>query len=282
MEWSRLNADLLWGTVLAYGSSIGLAALTLLVGLWLTGWLTRRMDEHMERLAVEVTLRRFLKSVTNLVLKVLVLISVASMLGVSTTSFIAILGAAGLAIALALRDSLSNFSGGVLMILFKPYKVGDFVEMQGQGGTVQAIQILNTVLLTMDNRTVFIPNGPIINGTIVNHSNEPNRRVDINLSIGYGSSIDVARKTLLNVLETDPRVLSDPEPNVVVVELAESAVMLRVRAWVNTADYWPVFFDVQEKTVKAFDLAGVEIPYPQRTIHVVQQAADQTRRQVET
>ncbi len=274
MEWSRLNADLLWGTILAYGSSIGLAALTLLVGLWLTGWLTRRMDEHMERLAVEVTLRRFLKSVTNLVLKVLVLISVASMLGVSTTSFIAILGAAGLAIALALRDSLSNFSGGVLMILFKPYKVGDFVEMQGQGGTVQAIQILNTVLLTMDNRTVFIPNGPIINGTIVNHSNEPHRRVDINLSIGYGSSIDVARKTLLNVLETDPRVLSDPEPNVVVVELAESAVMLRVRAWVNTPDYWPVFFDVQEKTVKAFDVAGIKIPYPQRTIHMVQQAAD--------
>lgn len=274
MEWSRLNADLLWGTALAYGSSIGLAALTLLVGLWFTGWLARRMDEHMERLAVEVTLRRFLKSVTNLVLKVLVLISVASMLGVSTTSFIAILGAAGLAIALALRDSLSNFSGGVLMILFKPYKVGDFVEMQGQGGTVQAIQILNTVLLTMDNKTVFIPNGPIINGTIINHSNEPNRRVDINLSIGYGSSIDVARKTLLNVLDADPRVLSDPEPNVVVVELGESAVMLRVRAWVNTADYWPVFFEVQEQAKKAFDLAGVTIPYPQRTIHLVQQAAD--------
>lgn len=274
MEWSRLNADLLWGTALAYGSSIGLAALTLLVGLWFTGWLARRIDEHMERLAVEVTLRRFLKSVTNLVLKVLVLISVASMLGVSTTSFIAILGAAGLAIALALRDSLSNFSGGVLMILFKPYKVGDFVEMQGQGGTVQAIQILNTVLLTMDNKTVFIPNGPIINGTIINHSNEPNRRVDINLSIGYGSSIDVARKTLLNILDADPRVLSDPEPNVVVVELGESAVMLRVRAWVNAADYWPVFFEVQEQAKKAFDLAGVTIPYPQRTIHLVQQAAD--------
>lgn len=160
------------------------------------------------------------------------------------------------------------------MILFKPYKVGDFVEMQGQGGTVQAIQILNTVLLTMDNKTVFIPNGPIINGTIINHSNEPNRRVDINLSIGYGSSIDVARKTLLNILDADPRVLSDPEPNVVVVELGESAVMLRVRAWVNTADYWPVFFEVQEQAKKAFDLAGVTIPYPQRTIHLVQQAAD--------
>ena len=274
MDWSRFNADFFWDILVTYGSRIGLALITLVVGLWLTGWIARRMDDHMKRLEVEVTLRRFLKSVTSLALKVLVLITVASMLGVATTSFIAVLGAAGLAIGLALRDSLSNFAGGVLMIVFKPYKVGDFVEMQGQSGTVQAIQILNTVLLTADNKTVFIPNGPIINGNVTNHSNEHKRRVDVNLGIGYGSDIDVARKTLLDIVNADQRILSEPPPDVVVAELGESAVVLRVRAWVSTPDYWSVFFAIQEQAKKSFDVAGVEIPFPQRTVHVVQKASD--------
>ncbi|MFY8125001.1 MAG: mechanosensitive ion channel family protein [Hydrogenophaga sp.] len=270
MDWSRFNADFFWDIFVTYGSRISLAVATLLVGLWLTGWLSQRMDDHMKRLDVEVTLRRFLKSVTSLVLKILVLITVASMLGVATTSFIAVLGAAGLAIGLALRDSLSNFAGGVLMIIFKPYKVGDFVEMQGQSGTVQAIQILNTVLLTADNKTVFIPNGPIINGNVTNHTNEHKRRVEVNLGIGYGSDIDVARKTLLAIVNADQRILSEPAPDVVVAELGESAVVLRVRAWVSTPDYWSVFFAIQEEAKKSFDVAGVEIPFPQRTVHVVQ------------
>jgi small conductance mechanosensitive channel len=274
MDWSRFNADFFWDIFVTYGSRISLAAVTLVVGLWLTGWIARRMDEHMKRLEVEVTLRRFLKSVTSLALKVLVLITVASMLGVATTSFIAVLGAAGLAIGLALRDSLSNFAGGVLMIVFKPYKVGDFVEMQGQSGTVQSIQILNTVLLTADNKTVFIPNGPIINGNVTNHTNEHKRRVDVDLGIGYGSDIDVARKTLLAIVNADQRILSEPAPDVVVAQLGESAVVLRVRAWVSTPDYWSVFFAIQEQAKKSFEVAGVEIPFPQRTIHVVQKASD--------
>jgi small conductance mechanosensitive channel len=274
MDWSRFNADFFWDIFVTYGSRISLAAVTLVVGLWLTGWIARRMDDHMKRLEVEVTLRRFLKSVTSLALKVLVLITVASMLGVATTSFIAVLGAAGLAIGLALRDSLSNFAGGVLMIVFKPYKVGDFVEMQGQSGTVQSIQILNTVLLTADNKTVFIPNGPIINGNVTNHTNEHKRRVDVDLGIGYGSDIDVARKTLLAIVNADQRILSEPAPDVVVAQLGESAVVLRVRAWVSTPDYWSVFFAIQEQAKKSFEVAGVEIPFPQRTIHVVQKASD--------
>jgi len=274
MDGSRFNADFFWDIFVTYGSRISLAVTTLVVGLWLTGWLARRLDGHMERLGVEVTLRRFLKSVTGLVLKVLVLITVASMLGVATTSFIAVLGAAGLAIGLALRDSLSNFAGGVLMIIFKPYKVGDFVEMQGQSGTVQAIQILNTVLLTADNKTVFIPNGPIINGNVTNHTNEHKRRVDVDLGIGYGSDIDVARKTLLAIVNADQRILSEPAPDVVVAQLGESAVVLRVRAWVSTPDYWSVFFAIQEQAKKSFEVAGVEFPFPQRTIHVVQKASD--------
>jgi small conductance mechanosensitive channel len=274
MDWSRFNADFFWDIFVTYGSRIGLAAVTLVVGLWLTGWIAGRMDAHMKRLDVEVTLRRFLKSVTSLVLKILVLITVASMLGVATTSFIAVLGAAGLAIGLALRDSLSNFAGGVLMIVFKPYKVGDFVEMQGQSGTVQAIQILNTVLLTADNKTVFIPNGPIINGNVTNHTNEHKRRVDVNLGIGYGSDIDVARKTLLAIVNADQRILSEPAPDVVVAELGESAVVLRVRAWVSTPDYWSVFFAIQEQAKKSFEVAGIEIPFPQRTVHMVQKVSD--------
>jgi small conductance mechanosensitive channel len=274
MDWSRFNADFFWDIFVTYGSRISLAAVTLVVGLWLTGWIARRMDDHMKRLEVEVTLRRFLKSVTSLALKVLVLITVASMLGVATTSFIAVLGAAGLAIGLALRDSLSNFAGGVLMIVFKPYKVGDFVEMQGQSGTVQSIQILNTVLLTADNKTVFIPNGPIINGNVTNHTNEHKRRVDVDLGIGYGSDIDVARKTLLAIVNADQRILSEPAPDVVVAQLGESAVVLRVRAWVSTPDYWSVFFAIQEQAKKSFEVAGVEIPFPQRTIHVVQKVSD--------
>jgi small conductance mechanosensitive channel len=274
MDWSRFDADFLWNIVVTYGSRIGMAAATLFVGLWLTGWVARRLDGHMTRLGVEITLRRFLKSVTSLALKVLVLITVVSMLGVATTSFIAVLGAAGLAIGLALRDSLSNFAGGVLMIVFKPYKVGDYVEMQGQGGTVQAIQILNTVLLTPDNKTIFIPNGPIINGNVINYTSEQQRRVDINVGIGYGSNIDVARKTLLAIMHADTRVLPTPEPDVVVSELGDSAVVLRARAWVNTPDYWGMLFDFQEQAKKAFDLAGIEIPFPQRTVHVVQKGAD--------
>jgi small conductance mechanosensitive channel len=274
MDGSWFNTAFFLDIVITYGSRVGLALVTLVLGLWLTGWIARRMDGHMGRLGVEVTLRRFLKSVTSLALKVLVLITVASMLGVATTSFIAVLGAAGLAIGLALRDSLSNFAGGVLMIVFKPYKVGDFVEMQGQSGTVQAIQILNTVLLTADNKTVFIPNGPIINGNVINHTNEHKRRVDVNLGIGYGSDIDVARKTLLQIVNADQRVLSEPAPDVVVAELGESAVVLRVRAWVSTPDYWSVFFAIQEEAKKSFDVVGVEIPFPQRTIHVVQKASD--------
>jgi len=255
-------------TVVTYGMNLLLALLVLLVGLWLSGWLSRKLDLRMERLGIEVTLRSFLRSLINLALKVLVIITVASMLGVATTSFIAVLGAAGLAVGLALQGSLTNFAGGVLLLIFKPYKVGDYVEMQGQGGTVQAIQILNTVLKTPDNKTVFIPNGPVANGNIVNYSTEPTRRVDMVFGISYGDSIDLARQTLLALLADDPRVLKDPAPLVVVGELGDSAVNFRVRAWTASGDYWAVYFDMQERVKKRFDEVGLSIPFPQRDVHV--------------
>ena len=265
---SVFQSDRLAELAVTYGLNILLALTVLLVGLWLSGWLSRRVDAHMERLNVEVTLRSFLRSLIGLALKVLVVITVASMLGVATTSFIAVLGAAGLAVGLALQGSLSNFAGGVLLILFKPYKVGDFVEMQGQGGTVQAIQILNTVLKTPDNKTVFVPNGPVANGNIVNYSTEPTRRVDMVFGISYGCSIDLARQTLQTLVQADERVLQDPAPVIVVGALADSAVNFTVRVWTASGDYWPVYFDMQEQVKKRFDEVGLSIPFPQRDVHL--------------
>ncbi len=264
----ELNSERITQLAVQWGGQFLLALLVLAVGLWLTGWIARRIDHRMELLGVEVTLRRFLRSLISLALKVLVVITVASMLGVATTSFIAVLGAAGLAVGLALQGSLSNFAGGVLLILFKPYKVGDYVEMQGIGGTVDSIQLLNTVLRTPDNKQVFVPNGPVANGNITNFSAQPTRRVDMQFGIGYGSSIDLAKTTLAELLQADARVLSDPPAQIVVAELAGSSVNLKVRAWTATENYWGVFFDMQEAVKKRFDAVGLEIPFPQRDVHL--------------
>jgi small conductance mechanosensitive channel len=264
----ELNSARLTELAISIGGQLALALAALLVGLWLTGWIARRVDRRMEQLGVEVTVRRFLRSIIGLGLKVLVVITVASMLGVATTSFIAVLGAAGLAIGLALQGSLSNFAGGVLLILFKPYKVGDFVEMQGISGSVVSIQILNTVLRTPDNKLVFVPNGPVANGNITNYSAEATRRVDMVFGIGYGSDIDLAKSTLRELLQSDERVLKDPAPLIVVSELADNSVNITVRAWTSTGDYWGVFFDMQEAVKKRFDAVGLEIPFPQRDVHL--------------
>ncbi len=264
----EMNTENIVQLAILWGSQLLLALVVLGVGMWLSGWLARRIDRRMEKLEVEVTLRRFLRSLISLSLKVLVVITVASMLGVATTSFIAVLGAAGLAVGLALQGSLSNFAGGVLLILFKPYKVGDYVEMQDTSGTVHGIQLLYTVLRTPDNKQVFVPNGPVANGNIVNYSTQPTRRVDMQFGIGYGSSIDLAKDTLAELLKADDRVLTDPPAQIVVAELADNSVNIKVRAWTESGDYWGVYFDMQEAVKKRFDAAGLEIPFPQRDVHL--------------
>lgn len=264
----ELNTERLTELAISLGAQIALALVALLIGLWLAGWIARRVDSRMEKLNVEITLRRFLRSLIGLGLKVMVVISVASMLGVATTSFIAVLGAAGLAVGLALQGSLSNFAGGVLLILFKPYKVGDYVEMQGVGGSVVSIQLLNTVLRTPDNKVVFVPNGPVANGNITNYSAQDTRRVDMVFGISYGGDIDLAKTTLRELLQADSRVLPEPSPLVVVGELADNSVNLTVRAWTATSDYWGVYFDMQEAVKKRFDAVGLEIPFPQRDVHL--------------
>jgi len=254
-----------------YGPKLLLAIVVLIVGLWIVNRVVRVMGAGMERSNTEPTLARFLSSLVSIGLKALLLISVASMIGIETTSFIAILGAAGLAVGLALQGSLANFAGGVLVLLFKPFKVGDFVEAQGVAGSVSEIQIFNTIVRTGDNKTIIIPNGAISNGIITNYSAQDTRRVDFVFGIGYDDDIGQAKGTLERLFSQDERTLDDPAVLIVVSELADSSVNITVRAWVQASDYWGLYFDMLEKVKQTFDAEGISIPYPQRDVHVTQQ-----------
>lgn len=245
-----------------------LVIITLIVGLAVIKLIVRLMDRAMERGKTEETLREFINSFVGIAFKVLLFLSIAPMIGIKVTSFIAILGAAGLAVGLALQGSLANFAGGVLITLFKPYKVGDFIDAQGYTGTVKQIQIFNTILKTPDNKTIIIPNGGLSNSSITNFSTEPTRRVDMTFGIGYSDDIQKAKDVLKRLVENDSRILKDPEPMIVVSELADSSVNFAVRAWCNSGDYWGIYFDIQEKVKLEFDKEGISIPFPQQDVHV--------------
>lgn len=266
MNW----IEILQAQAISYAPKLLSALITLFIGWKLIGIATQLLEKMLTRSNIEITLRHFLCSLANVALKALLLISAASMIGIETTSFIAILGAASLAIGLALQGSLANFAGGVLILMFKPFKAGDFIEAQGQTGTVEGIQIFTTRLRTGDNKLIVVPNGPLANGNLTNYSAMETRRVDFVFGIGYNDDIDHARGVILSVLNKDNRIHQDPAPMVVVSALAESSVQLTVRVWVNSEHYWPVFFDTTENTKKAFDQAGISIPFPQRTIHHIQ------------
>ena len=256
---------------LTYGPKLVLAIITLIVGFWIIKKVVAGADKTFS--SKDPTLGKFASSLISVLLKAVLLIAVASMVGIETTSFVAILGAAGLAVGLALQGSLANFAGGVLILMFKPFKVGDVIEAQGFIATVKEIQIFNTILKTADNRIVIIPNGALSNGSMVNINQESTRRVDFVFGIGYEDDIDKA-KTILNTLaDNDPRVLKDPAKLVVLSELADSSVNFTVRLWVNTADYWGVYFDMQEAVKKSFDQQGISIPYPQQDVHMHQVAS---------
>lgn len=256
--------------VMEYGPKVILAIVVLIIGLWVIKRITNGLTKMMTKKEVDPSLIPFLRSMAGILLKVMLVISVISMLGVETTSFIAILGAAGLAVGLALSGTLQNFAGGVMILIFKPFKVGDFIEAQGHSGTVSEIQIFNSILKTPDNKTVIIPNGGLSTGSMVNYSTEPTRRVDLSFGIGYTDDIDKAKSILMRLLEEDERVLKDPAPTVDVAALADSSVNFYVRPWVNASDYWGVYLDMQEKVKKAFDAEGVSIPFPQMDVHMQQ------------
>jgi small conductance mechanosensitive channel len=254
--------------VMDYGPNLLLALLTLLIGLWVIRLLGKGFGKAMDKADLEISLKKFLLSLVSILLKVLLVISVVSMLGVQMTSFIALLGAAGLAVGLALQGSLGNFAGGVLILLFKPFKVGDFIEAQGYLGSVNAIQVFNTILKTPDNKTIIIPNGDLSNGSITNFTTEEKRRVDLTFGIGYGDDLKKAKDILIDLVKKDSRILNEPEPVVVVSELGDSSVNFTIRVWAKSSDYWGIFFDMQENVKLTFDAQGISIPFPQRDVHV--------------
>lgn len=254
--------------IMTYAPKVVLAIVTLIIGLWLIKRLVSVLDKRLG--AKDPTLNSFLCGLVSAILKILLLISVASMVGIATTSFVAIIGAAGLAVGLALQGSLANFAGGVLILLFKPFKVGDVIDAQGYVGTVAEIQILYTIINTPDNRRVVIPNGNLSNASLINMSAYDTRRCDMVFGIGYEDDIDKAKDIVRNLIGLDERTLKTPEPVIVVGNLGESSVDLTVRVWVNSGDYWPLYWDMQEKVKKAFDGAGISIPFPQRDVHMYQ------------
>jgi len=259
--------------VIEYGSQLLLALLTLAVGWWIIGRLISALHAVMQKRNVEPTLHGFVCSLASIALKVLLLVSVAGMVGIETTSFIAVLGAAGLAVGLALQGSLANFAGGALILFLRPFRAGEYIEAQGVGGTVDSIQIFNTILKTPDNKTVIVPNGALSNGNIVNYSRQATRRVDINIGIDYGDDVKQARSILLGLAGADSRVMKDPEAVVWLVSLGDNSVNLSLRMWAKTEDFWGVFWDIQEQAKEAFDAQGITIPFPQRTLHMVTQPA---------
>jgi small conductance mechanosensitive channel len=266
------SPDKMFELAMQYGGRLLLALITLLVGLWLINKLVRMIKKGFALRSFEQTLQSFLTSFISILLKVLLVISVVSMLGVQMTSFIAILGAAGLAVGMALSGTLQNFAGGVVLLILKPFKVGDFIEAAGFMGTVKAIQIFHTILATPDNKIIVIPNGTLSNGALTNYSTESQRRVQWIVGIDYTSDIDLARSIVKEILESDSRVLKEPEIFIAVGELADSSVNLTIRAWTLGTDFWPVFFEVNEKVKKSFDAQGVIIPFPQHTVHLQQES----------
>lgn len=256
------------GTIVPIVTSIALALVVLLVGKIIIKKLVNIVAKNMEKRNTDATLRPFFVSMLNFGLQAILYISVIGILGIETTSFAAILAAAGLAVGMALSGTLQNFAGGVMILLFKPFKVGDVIEAQGYTGAVKEIQLFVTILTTPDNKTIIIPNGPLSNGSMVNYSTEELRRVDWTVGIGYGDDVDKAREVINAMIAADNRILKDPAPFIAVSELADSSVNFAVRAWVKAGDYWGVFFDMNENVYKTFDKEGLNIPYPQMDIHL--------------
>jgi len=255
---------------LQFGVQLLLAVVVYLVGNFIIKRVLHLVELGLSKKKVEVTLHRFLLSILNTLLKAIQIIVLASMIGIQTASLIAVLGAAGLAIGLALQGSLANFAGGVLILLFRPFKNGDAIKAQGYVGSVEEIQIFNTILKTFDNQRIIIPNGLLSNGCVTNINVNGTRRVDMVFGIGYNDDITKAKAILRSMLEADERVLKDQPIDIWVGEHGESSVNLFVRPWTSAADYWGVYFDMMEKVKVEFDKAAISIPYPQRDVHLHQ------------
>ncbi|MFV0437350.1 MAG: mechanosensitive ion channel family protein [Desulfopila sp.] len=259
--------------LITHGPSIVVALIILIVGRWLAMWFSGMSERAMGKSRIDVTLARFLSKLLYYALMAAVVIAAAGQMGIETTSFVAIFGAAGLAVGLALKDSLANFASGVMLILFRPFKVGDVVTAGGVTGRIQQIDIFSTLIYTPDNQKIIVPNSKITSDVITNINAEPTRRIDLVIGIGYEDDIRKAKSVLEGLVSADARILPDPAPMIAVGELADSSVNLVVRPWVKTGDYWDVRLDLLEKIKLAFDDEGISIPYPQQDVHMHQVAA---------
>lgn len=254
--------DLTVKYIIAYAPKVITAILILIIGLWLSKKIVHLTQKLMAKRGVDITLQKFLGDLISWALKILVFITAISQVGVETTSFIAILGAAGLAVGLALQGSLANFAGGALIMIFKPFKVGDLIEAQGEIGSVKEIQIFVTKIISPGNKLVIIPNGTLSNGNIKNYTELGQLRVDLTFGVGYGEDIKKTKEVLMKVLTENEKVLKEPAPSVNVSELADSSVNFAVRPWATPTDYWDVYFGTIEAVKYALDKEGIEIPYP--------------------
>ncbi|MCB0463595.1 MAG: mechanosensitive ion channel [Flavobacteriaceae bacterium] len=261
-----MNLDEILDKIIEFASVYGIkvigAILIWIIGSWAIKKIMKGIRVVMTKRDYDESLQKFLLNLINWILKILLIITLLGTLGVPTTSFAAIIAAAGLAIGLALQGSLGNFAGGVLIMIFKPIKIGDLIEAQGEIGVVKEIEIFTTKLTGLSNKEIIIPNGALSNGNIVNYTTEGTRRVDLTFGVGYDSDIKKTKEVLMNVLTSHPLVLKDPAPTVNVSALADSSVNFAVRPWSKAEDYWTVYFDVTEQTKEALDAAGIEIPYP--------------------
>lgn len=263
-DLSAIAMEYVW----EYGPKVVLAIITLIIGLWIISMLTRGFGRVMEKRNFDRSLTPFLKTLLSALLKVMLFISVIGMVGIEVTSFIAILGAAGLAVGLALQGTLQNFAGGVIILLLRPFKVGDVIDAKGYTGTVKEIHIFYTIINTFDKKVVYIPNGTLANSDMTNLSQEEDRRNEWKFGIAYGDDVDKAKTLLRKFIDADERILKEPEPFIAVHSLGDSSVNLVVRTWSKAGDLWPVYFDMNEKVYKEFAKEGLNIPFRQLDVHM--------------
>ncbi len=255
-----------WGIEIA--AKIAIALAIYFVGRWLIGRLVKIVNKVCEKRGVEISLQQFFKNMIKTVLYICLALTVIGILGIDTTSLIAMFASASLAIGMALSGTMQNFAGGVMILLLRPYRIGDYVEAQGQAGTIKEISLFNTVITTVDNQTIYVPNSSISTGIINNYSQAATRRVDWNVTISYGDDVEVARRVLIEMMNSDKRVMQDPAPVVYLTSLGDSAVNISARAWVANADYWGVYFDLNERIYNELPKHGLHFPFPQLSVHV--------------
>jgi len=267
VSWDDI-VNFLTHEALDFGSKLLVCIIIYIIGKKLIRFLNSVLEKLMNSRKLDVSVISFLTSLINILLTVLLLITIINILGINNSSFIALFASIGIALGMALSGTMQNFAGGVMILLFRPYKIGDYIQAQGQEGTVKSIQIFSTVLITSDNKTVYVPNGGLSNNIIVNFNNQNTRRIEWLIGVDYGTDYDKAKSIIQSILSSDKRILNDPSPYIALKSLSESSVDILIQAWVKRPDYWDVYYDINEKIYKIFEINGINIPFPQLKVHL--------------